>query len=79
MEPNEITPAQRRLLDKISPREANDIYKDLSTTLSMAICSCIGESAEHEPSPPTVSAMTSWVRVIEIMDAVQELGMEKQS
>lgn len=75
MSPNEITPAQQSLLRLVSHLEADDIFKDIHTTLSLSVANYAAQDPE---SSPTVKALDSWVRMMDLMMAVHDISVEKR-
>lgn len=73
MDTNEVTPAQKRLLDTCSHLEADKMYQQLSTTLSLAIVNYMSQDPSAYPTSKTLEA---WYFTLELMECLHEISIE---
>jgi len=80
MQTNEITTAQKELLSFASHLEADDLYKHLSSTLSISIVNYLNkEDREDLTSIPTPKALEAWYFTLQLLDHLHDIAVEKQT
>jgi len=77
MTPNEITPAQKAMLDFCSSVDANTIYHNLHTTLGLSIANFsrnfLDEDARSSPSETTIEA---WYSMLTLLQHLHDVAVE---
>lgn len=78
-EEKELSPAQKELLSFASHLEANDLYKHLSTTLSISIVNYLNKNDRDDPTAiPTYKALEAWYFTLELMDHLHDISVERE-
>jgi len=72
----QLTPAQRALLDYVGRSEAGILIRCLSTTLSISISKYIPDHIGEEASTPGVVTLESWFFTLELIEHLASIGAE---
>lgn len=70
-----LTRAQKKLLSVCSHLEADNMYEQLSTTLSLAIVNYL---SVDETAYPTRKALEAWYFTLELMDRLHAIAVEER-
>lgn len=73
----QLTPAQQSLLNTCSHLEADKMYEQLSTTLSISIVNYCKE-AEPGYDHPTTKTLEAWYFTLELMGCLHAIAVEKR-
>lgn len=72
---NELTPAQQALLNCCSHLEADKMFQQLSTTLSLSV----SNYCHDEGGTPTAHTLQAWYFTLELMGCIHALAVEQRS
>lgn len=77
MDTNDLTPAQKALLEFASPLEADGLYQHLATTLGISIVNYLTDEERTSPgATPTPKALEAWYFTLEMMNRLHSIAAE---
>lgn len=76
MKTNDLTPAQKALIQMTGPESISELYQDVHATLEISIGNFFPEDPAADLGGPSSNTLTAWLNTLHLLGCLHKIAME---